>query len=210
MSYVTNEAAVLYSSTTAVAGTSAQLFQVNAAGVSAGVAAGNFYLTAGPSNILNGRKFTVTAAGWVKAHGATQTFAPGLQIFPWNTSVAGGPAASGTATFTPVASGTLVAGTFYDFIIQQTFFGEANANTLTCESPAVYVAGSQLFSSGTTPPLPSSPVTVSFQIASQTEPITGLNNTTDYPLAYFGVSFANTVSDTTETAQLTSFVVELT
>jgi hypothetical protein len=205
MAYVTNEAAVLYSTTTSVSGTSAQLFQVNAAGVSAGVAAGNFYLTAGPSNILNGRKFTVTAGGWVKAHGATQTFAPGLQIFPWNTSVAGGPAVSGTVTFTPVASGTLVAGTYYDFIVTQDFFGDANANTLTCFAPSVYVAGSVVSISST-----ASAITVSFQSASQTEPITGINNTTDYPLGYFGVSFANTVSDTTETAQLTTFNVSLT
>ena len=205
MAYVTNQAAVAYSSTTAVSGTSAQLFQVNAAGVSAGTAAGNFYMTAGPSNILNGRRFTVTAGGWVKAHGATQTIAPGLQIFPWNTSVAGGPAVTGTATFTPVASGTLVAGTFYDFVITQDFFGDANANTLTCAAPAVYVAGTQV-AIVTVP----AAITVSYQLAIQTEPITGINNTTDYPLGYFGVSFANSVSDTTETAQLTTFSVSLT
>lgn len=205
MAYVTNEAAVLYSTYTAASGTSAQLFQVNAAGVSAGTAAGNFYLTSGPSNILNGRKFTVTSVGWIKAHGATQTVAPGLQIFPWNTSVAGGPAASGTVTFTPVASASLTAGTFYDFIIQQTFFGDANANTLTCEAPVVYVAGSAVTISST-----ATPITVSFQSASQTEPITGINSTTDYPLGYFGVSLTNSVSDTTQTAQLTSFTVELT
>jgi hypothetical protein len=205
MAYVTNQGAVLYSTTTAVSGTSAQLFQVNSTGTSAGVAAGNFYMTSGPSNILNGRKFTVTAAGWVKAHGATQTFAPGLQIFPWNTSVAGGPAVSGTATFTPVASGTLVAGTYYDFVIQQSFFGDANADTLTCFAPFVYVAGTQV----TIVTLPAA-ITVSFQSALQTLPVSGINNITDYPLGYFGVSFANSVSDTTETAQLTTFSVELT
>ena len=204
MAYVTNEAAVLYSLTTSVAGTSAQLFQVSSTGTSAGVAAGNFYLTAGPSNILNGRRFNISAGGWVKAHGATQTFAPGLQIFPWNTSVSGGPAASGTTTFTPVASGTLTAGTYYDFFITQDFFGDANANTLTCFAPTVYVAGSPVTIVTT-----ASAITVSFQSSSQTEPITGINNTTDYPLGYFGVSFANSVSDTTETAQLTTFVNQL-
>jgi hypothetical protein len=204
MAYVTNEAAVLYSTTTAVAGTGAQLFQVNAAGVSAGTAAGNLYLTAGPSNILSGRRFNISAGGWVKAHGATQTFAPGLQIFPWNTSVAGGQTVAGTATFTPVASGTLIAGTYYDFLVSQDFFGDVNANTLTCFAPTVYVAGSAVTIVTT-----STPITVSFQSSSQTEPITGINNTTDYPLANFAVSFANSVSDATETAQLTTFINQL-
>jgi hypothetical protein len=199
MSFIQNQAPVLYSAMTSASGTSAQLWQVSATGVTAGLAAGNFNLVAGPSNNLNGRRFNITYGGWVKAHGASQTIAPGLQIFPYNTTVAGGPTASGTATFTTVASGQLIAGTFYDFIVSQDFFGEANANTLTCFAPSVYVGGTQVTIAAT-----SAAITVAFNVASQTEPITGENNTTDYPLANFTPTFANTVSDTTETLQLTT------
>src|SRR5579864_7534630 len=143
MSFVGSQAPVAFSAMTSATGTTAQLWQVSATGVTAGLTAGNFYLDSPSSNLLNGRKFTVTYGGWVKAHGATQGIYMGLQAFPWNTSVAGARTASGTNTFTPLTSGTLVAGTFYDFVVTQDFFGEANANTLTCFAPTVYVAGSQ-------------------------------------------------------------------
>jgi hypothetical protein len=203
MSFVNAQAPVAFSLTTSATGTSAQAFQVSSAGTSAGLTAGNLYLDSASSNLMNGRRFVVTAAGWVKAHGGTQTIAPGLQIYPWNTTVAGARTASGTATFTPVASGTLVAGTFYDFVVTQQFFGEANANTLTCFAPVVYVAGS-VVSIVTT----ASAQTVAFASASQTEPITGINNTVDYPLASFTCTFTNSVSDTVETLQLTQFSIE--
>jgi hypothetical protein len=205
MAIVVNQAPVAFSAMTSGGGSAAQLWQVSTTGTSAGVAAGNFYLDSSPSNLLNGRRFLVSVGGWVKAHGATQTFAPGLQIFPWNTTVAGGRTASGTATFTPVASGQLTSGTFYDFYVKQEFFGEANANTLTCFAPTVYVAGSPVTIVTT-----ASPVTVAFASASQTEPITGINQTTDYPLASFVPTFANTTPDTVETMQLTSFSLEVT
>ena len=147
---------------------------------------------------------TARNPNWVKAHGATQVIAFGLQCFPWNTTVAGARTASGTNTFTPVNSGQLTAGTFYDFQITQDFFGESNANTLTCVAPTVYVAGSAV-SIVTT----ASPITVAYAIASQTEPITGINSTTDYPLASFVVTFANNTSDTVETLALTQFSCEL-
>jgi hypothetical protein len=132
----------------------------------------------------------------------------GLQIFPWNTTVAGGRTASGTNTFTPLSSISLTAGTFYDFYVKQEFFGESNANTLTFFAPTVYVAGSQVTiasSSSLT-----GGVTVAFASASQTEPITGINLTTDYPLASFVPTIQNGVSDTTETMQLTSFSLQVT
>lgn len=203
MSFQNGNAPVAFSAYTSIAGTAAQTLQVSSAGVSAGLTAGNFYLDSTDSDKLNGRRFVVTCAGWVKAHGASQTIAPGLQIYPWNTSVAGARTASGTATFTPVASGGLIAGTFYDFVITQQFFGEANANTLTCFAPTVYVAGVPVTIVTT-----ASPVTVAFASASQTEPITGVNNTTDYPLASFTFTSANTVSDTTQTMQLTYFGID--
>lgn len=204
MAFIQAQGVPLYSLMTSGSGTSAQLWQVSSTGTTAGVTAGNLNLVAGPSNNLNGRRFVISYGGWVKSHGASQTLAFGLQIFPYNTSVVGGPTVAGTATYTPVASGGLIAGTFYDFIVQQTFFGEANANTLTCEAPTVYVAGVQV-AIATVP----AAITVAFNTASQTEPITGVNNTTDYPLANFTPTFANTVSDTTETLQLTTFALEL-
>lgn len=204
MAFIQAQGVPLYSAMTSGSGTSAQVWQVSSTGTTAGVTAGNLNLVAGPSNNLNGRRFVVSYGGWVKAHGATQEIAFGLQIFPYNTSVAGGPTASGTATFTPVNSGVLTAGTYYDFAVIQQFFGEANANTLTCFAPTVYVGGSQVTIASV-----ASPITVAFNTASQTEPINGVNNTTDYPLANFSPTFANTVSDTTETLQLTTFALEL-
>lgn len=202
MSFVSGNAPVLYSAMTSGSGTSAQVWQVSSTGTSAGVTAGNLYLDSQDSDKYNGRKFTVTAGGWFKAHGATQTVAVGLQIFPWNTTVSAGRTASGTATFTPVASGSLTAGTFYDFLISQDFFGEANANTLTCLAPTVYFGGSPVSISSV-----ASAQTVAFASASQTEPITGVNTTYDYPLASFCVTFTNSVSDTTMTAQLTQLSI---
>lgn len=199
-----SQAPVAFSLNTALTGTSASTMQVSSAGVTAGLTAGNFYLDSASSNLMNGRRFVVTMAGWIKAHGATQTVAPGLQIYPWNTSVSGAKTASGTATFTPVASASLTSGTYYDFVVTQQFFGEVNANTLTCFAPTVYVAGSPVTIVTT-----ASPVTVAFASASQTEPITGINNTTDYPLASFAMTYTNSVSDTTETLQLTDFSIDL-
>src|ERR1700677_589202 len=113
MAFIQAQGVPLYSAMTSASGTAAQLWQVSSTGTTAGVAAGNLNLVAGPSNNFNGRRFVISYGGWVKAHGASQTLAFGLQIFPYNTSVAGGPTASGTATFTTVASGQLIAGTFY-------------------------------------------------------------------------------------------------
>lgn len=198
MSFVGSQFEVGYSAMTSASGTSAQLWQVSSVGTTAGVPAGNVYLDSPSSDKLNGRKFTVVAGGWFKAHGATQTVAVGIQIFPWNTSVAGGRTAAGTATFTPVASASLTAGTFYDFVITQDFFGEANANTLTCVAPTVYFGGTSVTISSV-----ASAQTVAFSSASQTEPITGVNSSIAYPLASFVPTFTNSVSDTTMTAQLT-------
>jgi hypothetical protein len=204
MSFIQNQAPVAFSLMTSATGTSAQLWQVSANGVTQGLTAGNFNLSSGPSNNLNGRRFNITVAGWVKAHGASNTFAPGLQIFPYNTTVAGGPTVSGTATYTTVASGQLIAGTVYNFIVSQDFFGDVTANTLTCFAPAVYVGGTQVTIAAV-----AAAQTVAFNVASQTEPITGINTTTNFPLANFCPTFTNTVSDTTQTQQLTQFGLTL-
>lgn len=197
-------APVAFSNTTAATGTATQLFQVSANGVTQGLTAGNFYLDSPPSNTLNGAQFTITAVGVVKAHGATQKIGIGFQAFPWNTTVSGGRTATGTETFTLVPSGTLTAGTFYNFMVKQSFFGDVSTNLLTCQAPTVYFAGSVVTISTT-----ASAITVAYASESQTEPITGINNSTNYPLVSFGVEFYNTVSDTTETMFLTDFNLEL-
>ena len=209
MAVVTASAPVVFASPQAATaatgtGTTSQIFQVSSAGVTAGLTAGNFYLVSPPSNVLNGRMLEVTVNGWVKAHGATQKIGVGLQCFPWNTTVSGAITASGTETSVMVASSTLTAGTVYDFSYQQKFFGDATANTLTCETPVVYIAGSSVSNTATT-----TPITVAFATASQTEPITGINTSYNYPLASFAFEFVNYVSDTTETMGLTSFNLQL-
>ena len=197
-------APVAYSLTTAATGTALQLFQVSSTGVTAGLTAGNFYLDSPPSNVLNGRMFEINATGWVKAHGATQKMVFGLQCFPWNTSVSGAKTATGTSCFTVASpSATLTAGTYYNFAIQQKFFGDANTNLLSVLTPTCWFAGA--VETG----VAVSSITVAYNTALQTEPITGINASNDYPLASFGVEFYNTVSDTTETMQLTNFSLTL-
>ena len=200
MSFVGSAAPVAFSNMTSASGTSEQLWQVSATGVTQGLTAGNFYLDSPASNLLNGRKFSVTIGGWVKAHGATQTIKFGVQIVPWNTTVSGARTATGTDTWTTVASGTLIAGTTYDFLMTQDFFGEANADTLTCLAPTVYVGGSVVTIVTT-----ASAQTVAFASASQVEPGNGLNEVTsqNYPLCSFVPTFLNSVSDTTQTLALT-------
>lgn len=204
MSVIVSSAPVAFGSLTTAAGTAAQVIPVNAAGVLAGLPAGNFFLDSPQSNTLNGRRFVVSASGWILAHGASQTVAVGLQAFPWNTSVAGARTASGTATFTPVASATLTAATYYNFVISQTFFASLPANTMSCLPPTVNVAGAAV-SISTVP----AAIVTAITIASQTEPITGINNTINYPLVSFAVSVTNSVSDAVETVQLTQFSIDL-
>ena len=97
----------------------------------------------------------------------------------------------------------MTAGTTYNFSLEQRFYGDVTSGTLNAFQPVVSVASANISTASSM-----SPLTASYASASQTEPITGINNTTDYPLASFVVSFANSVADTTETAQLTSFVLE--
>jgi hypothetical protein len=197
-----SQAPVAFSSYTTLAGTTAQKIQYNAAGVAAGFA-GNLYLTTPPSNLLNGTRFKIIVSGYVVAHGASQTVAPGLLLHPY-TAAGAAPATNdaGTATFTPVGSGTLTAATVYDFTITQEFFGTSNSGKLTCFAPQVYMNGVPI-TIVTTTGLQS----VTFASDIQTSPITGINTTYNNPLASFSVSLTNSVSDTVETAALTEFFI---
>lgn len=194
------QAPVAFSSMTSGTGTSAQIWQMNASGVTAGLASGNFYLDSPPANLLNGVPFTVTYAGWVKAHGSSQYIGMGLDWIAWNgSSRTGSPAAA----FTVVQSGALTAGTVYDFYVQQKFYGDANAQVLGALPPTVSVGGSAVTIVTTTGAL----TTFNFATASQTEPITGINASYNYPVASFVPTFTNTTSDTTATLALTYFAI---
>jgi hypothetical protein len=196
---ILSQAAVGFSGMTSASGTSEQIWQMSSAGVTAGLASGNFYMDSPPANIINGVPFAVTVAGWVKAHGTSQTIKFGLMWQAWNGSSRSGSPAD---AFTTVASGTLTAGTVYDFYVQQKFLGDANAQVLSpLGLPTVVVGGTAVTISAVTSPL----TTFNFATASQTEPITGINASYNYPAVSFVPSFLNSVSDTTETLQLTTF-----
>jgi hypothetical protein len=186
---------------TVLTGTAVQYIQTTAAGVTAGLPSGNFFLTSPQSDLLNGERFVVQFSGWFKSHGTSQTLAIGLYANPFTSS--SNPTGNGTLTSaTAVASGTLTAGTYYDFTFSQVMFGESNANTLTFGTPTIYIAGAAV-----TQAQNSTPLAVTFGNASQTEPITGINNTFDWPLANFYVAVTDGVSDTTATLQLTEFFI---
>ena len=186
---------------TVLTGTSVQYIPTIAAGVTAGLPSGNFFLTTPQSDLLNGARFKVSFGGWYKSHGTSQTLAVGLYCNAFTAST--NPTGNGTLTSaTAVASGTLTAGTFYDFVFSQEFFGDANANTLTCFTPSIYIAGASV-----TQAQNSSPIAVTFASGSQTSPVTGINTTYDWPLANFYVGITDGVSDTTATLQLTEFYV---
>jgi hypothetical protein len=186
---------------TVLAGTSVQYIPVTSAGVTAGYPSGNLALIAPESNLLNGTRFKVNFGGWYKSHGTSQTLAVGLYCNPYTSATA--PTGNGTLTSaTAVASGTLTTATYYDFVFSQEMFGEANANTLTFFTPTIYIAGASVTQAANTTPL-----AVTFASASQTEPITGVNNTVDWPLANFYVGITDGVSDTTATLQLTEFYI---
>jgi hypothetical protein len=186
---------------TVLTGTSVQYLPFTSAGVTAGYPSGNFTLITPEANLLNGTRFKVNFSGWYKSHGTSQTLALGLYCNPYTSSTA--PTGNGTLTTgTATASGTLTAGTYYDFSFQQEFFGEANANTLTCFAPTIYIAGVAVSQTANT-----TPITVTFTTAIQTEPITGINNLVNWPLAQFYVGITDGVSDTTATLQLTEMFI---
>lgn len=186
---------------TVLTGTAVQYIPTTAAGVTAGLPSGNFFLTTPQSDLLNGERFQVNVGGWYKSHGTSQTLAVGLYCNPFIAST--NPTGNGTLTSaTATASSALTAGTFYDFVFTQQFFGDANANTLTCFTPTVYIAGAVLSQAQN-----STPIAVTFASGSQTSPITGINNTYDWPLANFYVAITDGVSDTTATLQLTEFYI---
>jgi hypothetical protein len=184
---------------TVLTGTSVQYIPTTAAGVTAGLPSGNFFLTAPQSDLLNGASFRVRFGGWYKSHGTSQTLALGLYCNPFTSS--NNPTGNGTLTSaTAVASGTLTAGTVYNFYFNQEFFGDSTAGTLSFGTPTILIAGAGVTQASSTTPL-----AVTFASGSQTSPVTGINTTYDWPLANFYVGITDGVSDTAATLQLTEF-----
>lgn len=195
------QAPVQFSGYTVLTGTSVQFLPTSAAGVTAGLPSGNFFLTAPVSNLLNGARFKVSFGGWYKSHGASQTLGVGLYCNPFTS--ANNPTGNGTLTSaTATQSATLTQGTVYNFTFNQDFFGDATSNTLTCFTPSVLIAGAVLSQAQL-----ATPIAVTFASASQTSPVTGINTTFDWPLANFYVGITDGVSDTLATLQLTEFYV---
>lgn len=203
MAVVLSQAPIAFGPYTSVAGTSEQTITYNTAGNSAGFS-GNLYLDSPPANILNGKLFTVKLGGWIKAHGATQTVAVGLQWVAWANG-ARGTSLADTFTLTN-KSAALTAGTFYDFVVAQQFFAESKTSQVIAFAPTVYWIGAALVVAGTV----TAPLSATFSgSASQPEPGTGINEiANNSPVLSFAASITNSVSDTTETVQLTQFVLE--
>jgi len=186
---------------TILTGTAVQYLPFTAAGVTAGYPSGNFTLISPEANLLNGTRFKVQFGGWFKSHGTSQTLALGLYCNPYTSATA--PTGNGTLTTgTATASGTLTTATYYDFFFEQEMFGEANANTLTFAAPTIFTAGVAVSQTANTTPL-----AVTFTTANQTEPITGINNLVNWPLAQFYIGLTAGVSDTTATFQLTEMYI---
>lgn len=173
---------------TSVTGTSAQVVK---SGGSALV------LTVG-GQINNGRPFYLTAQGWVKAHGTSQTVAIGFQGAAYSTS-----AFSGTQLGTGTASGTLTAGTYYPFWLSATLFVDNTSGILS---------GFYSVADGASPTLKAPTVLAntltgitfgSNYVASSnaTNPLASAQT----PALQFALTMTNSVADTTETLGVTSF-----
>ena len=206
------QAPVAFSAYTSIAGTSEQIIPVSTSGVIAGLTAGNFYLNNCPDgNKLSGKRFKVNVGGWLKAHGASQTVAFGLL---WQAYTSAGALNSTPAdTFTPVASAALTAGTYYDFVIEQEFFGDANAGKIIAYLPSVTIAGVPVTTVTVTAPLtcPNLNASAAWQEPSGQStgyitPTVGMN----LPVIAFCASITNTqVSDLVETCALTEFTLSM-
>lgn len=199
------QAPVAFSNYTTLTGTVEQITQVSAAGLTAGINGGvasNFYLDSPQANLLPGRS-KVTATGWIKAHGATQTVKLALMWQAWQ---AGNRIGIPLGTFTVVASPTLLAGVFYDFLIEQEFYTELNSGLLFAVLPTVSINGNAV---SITVGAPAGPLALpNLSSASQTEPITGINTSYNYPAVSFCIGLVNSVSDTAETFAMTQFCLE--
>jgi hypothetical protein len=213
---IVQQAPVAYSAYTSLPGTSEQIIQTSAAGVSAGQPAGNFYLNGPASNLINGDPFTVRLAGTILAHGATQIVKIGLLWAAWNAaSVSNGvytPAQVNAATlidaYQTVGSGALIAGQSYDFLVEQECYASVASGVLNAAGlPTVSVGGVKV---NVTNSAPGGPLTCpNMQVAAPSTQPQGITNFVNQPAFSFAASIANSVSDTTESLILTQFCIVL-
>lgn len=170
---------------TSVAGTSAQPIT-------------SAVLTVG-SAVYNGKPFEIVAQGYVKAHGATQTLAFGLQGQAYSTG-----AFSGTQLATGTASGTLTAGTYYPFFLRAQMFADNTSGILS---------GFYTVADGVTPTLKAGTIVAAklTGITFGSNAITGTTYATNplgaaqTPALQFALTITNSVSDTAEIFYITSF-----
>jgi hypothetical protein len=197
----------IYSAFTTAAGLAEQIIQVDAAGVLAGQTAGNLYLNGPSANQMQGKRFKVNLGGWIKAHGTSQTVKLGLLWQAWSgLALTGSPA----DTFTTAASGTLTAGTYYDFCVEQEFFGDVNAGTIVAVLPSVMICGAAVSISTVTAALTCPNLNTA--LFANSTPSSGyitppLGNNT--PAISFCASVLNSVSDTSETCAITEFTMSM-
>jgi hypothetical protein len=149
--------------------------------------------------IYNGKPFYLTAQGWVKAHGTSQTIAVGFQGAAYSTS-----AFSGTQLGTGTASGTLTAGTVYPWLLNATLFAD---NTSGIMSGFYTVTDGVTATTKANTVLASTLTSITFGTnnvgTNVTNPLAGAQT----PALQFALTFTNSVSDTTETVSVSSFYV---
>jgi hypothetical protein len=171
---------------TSLTGTSAQVVKTGGAAL---------VLTVG-GQIYNGKPFYLTAQGFLKAHGTSQTFAMGFQGSAYSTS-----AFSGTQLGTGTASGTLTAGTVYPWYLNATLFADNTSGILS---------GWYTVADGATPTL-KAPTVLAATLTGITfgtnNAATGSNplSSAQTPALQFALTLTNSVADTTEVLSVTSF-----
>ena len=197
----------VFSAYTTLTGTSEQIIPVNATGVAAGQTAGSLYLDGPSASKINGKRFKVNLGGWIKAHGTSQTVKLGLMWQAWLGSARTGSPAD---TFTTVASGTFTAGTFYDFVVEQEFFGDVNLAAIVAYLPSVTITGAAVTTTVVTAALACT--NMDNALFNQPSPSTGYITPAvgyDYPAISFCASVLNSVSDTVETCAITEFTMSM-
>lgn len=202
------QAPVQFASFIAATGTSAQQFQVNAAGVAAGLTAGNFVLGIPAEYSVGYVPVTVKAQGYI-ALGVTSTVTIGM--------LAGATQATATtATYTGVASASLTGANppvqptnYFPFSVEQkvlfdaasqkaVVFGPGSGYQLTAGSAlaSIYVGAAGVNIAAGYPTTISS---LTYNPTSQPTPQNGINNvvTTVNNVLYFGLSVTFASSQTT-------------
>jgi hypothetical protein len=153
-------------------------------------------LTVG-GQFLNGKPFVITAQGFYKSHGASQTMAIGFQGAAYSTS-----AFSGTQLGTGTASGTMTAGTVYPWFLQAEVAADNTSGILT---------GFYTVLDGVTPTL-KAPTILANLLTGITFGTNNVGTNVTNPLAaaqtpalQFALTFTAGVSDTAGIVSVTSF-----